>query len=335
MLAALPAQIGPVLSGVLLQTTRRSPSSSASSGAAAGAVFLVFLVMLAFTLVLLLIYGFVLSRLFRKAGITPWWGYIPILNTFGLLKAAGKDPIWLLGLFVPVVNVIVMIVVMVDLAKAFGKDTSFAIGLILLGPIFIAILAFGEAQYVGPPNPGGYGGSGYGQGYGQPAAGYGQAGYGQPQPQPGYGQQGGYGQPQPQAQPGYGQPQPGYGQPQQQPGYGQQGGYGQPQAQPGYGQQQPGYGQPYTQQQPYPQAAPTNTMAILALVFAFVFAPASIVMGHVAKKQIRQTGESGEGLATAGLWLGYIFTSIYVLICAFYIVVVIFAIGSSGGTTTY
>jgi hypothetical protein len=57
-------------------------------------------------------------------------------------------------------------------------------------------------------------------------------------------------------------------------------------------------------------------------------------MGHVAKKQIRQTGESGEGLATAGLWLGYIFTSIYVLLCAFYIIVAIFAIGSSS-TTTY
>jgi hypothetical protein len=56
-------------------------------------------------------------------------------------------------------------------------------------------------------------------------------------------------------------------------------------------------------------------------------------MGHVAKKQMRQTAESGEGLATAGLWLGYIFTGIYVLICAFYIVVAIFAIGSSGAST--
>jgi hypothetical protein len=136
------------------------------------------------------------------------------------------------------------------------------------------------------------------------------------------------------------QPQQPYG---QQPGYDPSSPYSQdPYAAPAsgapssgqpYGQQQPGYGQPYAQQ-PYTPQAPTNTMAILALVFAFVFAPAAIVMGHVAKKQIRQTGESGEGLATAGLWLGYIFTSIYVLICAFYIVVAIFAIGSSG-TTTY
>jgi hypothetical protein len=82
--------------------------------------------------------------------------------------------------------------------------------------------------------------------------------------------------------------------------------------------------------------AGTNTLAILALVFAFVFSPAAIVLGHLAKKQIRQTGEQGEGLATAGLWLGYIFTIIGVLVCAFYVIVIIFAIGdaanNSGGT---
>ena len=156
------------------------------------------------------------------------------------------------------------------------------------------------------------------------------------QPQQPYGQQPGYDPASPYSQDPYAAPAsgaPSSGQP-----YGQQPPYGapssgQPYGQPQYGQQQPGYGQPYAQQ-PYSAPAPTNTMAILALVFAFVFAPAAIVMGHVAKKQIRQTGESGEGLATAGLWLGYIFTGLLVLVCAFYIVVAIFAIGSSS-TGTY
>ena len=163
------------------------------------------------------------------------------------------------------------------------------------------------------------------------------------QPQQPYGQQPGYDPTSPYSQDPYAAPASGapssgqpYGQQQQQPPYGAPSS-GQPYGQPQYGQQ-PGYGQPPYGQQPYAQQpytpqAPTNTMAILSLVFAFVFSPAAIVMGHVAKKQIRQTGESGEGLATAGLWLGYIFTSLYVLICAFYIVVAIFAIGSSGSTT--
>lgn len=113
--------------------------------------------------------------------------------------------------------------------------------------------------------------------------------------------------------------------------------YGQPQQQPdpynpyaAPGSPAPQYGQPqYAQPYPQPSAA-TNTMAILALVFAFVFAPLAIVFGHMAKKQIKQTGEGGEGLATAGLVLGYIFTGITVLFCCGYAVLIGFAASSSG-----
>lgn len=117
---------------------------------------------------------------------------------------------------------------------------------------------------------------------------------------------------------------------------GQPGGYppptsGQPYAPPAYGQ--PPYGQPGPYGQPvYVQAPGTNTMAILALVFAFIFAPASIVLGHIAKKQIRQTGEQGDGLATAGLWLGYIFTGLMVLVCIGYGIIIAFAVSNSGST---
>ncbi|MEV4618183.1 DUF4190 domain-containing protein [Asanoa sp. NPDC049573] len=108
-------------------------------------------------------------------------------------------------------------------------------------------------------------------------------------------------------QPSSGQPAP-YGQPDP---YAQPNAYGQPdpyaQAYPGYAPQQPAYG--------YPQARGTNVMAILSLVFAFVFAPAGIVLGHIAKKQLRTSGEDGSGLATAGLVLSYIFTGLSVLIC--------------------
>jgi hypothetical protein len=54
-----------------------------------------------------------------------------------------------------------------------------------------------------------------------------------------------------------------------------------------------------------------NTMAIAALVFAVLFAPAGVVMGHVAKRQIRRTGESGGAIATGALFVGYT-----ILLCA-------------------
>lgn|SRR5690606_27267060 len=83
---------------------------------------------------------------------------------------------------------------------------------------------------------------------------------------------------------------------------------------PGYSQQPPpppGYGYGYPP--PPPPSPGTNTMAILSLVFALIFSPLGIVFGHLAKKQIRESGEEGDGLATAGLVIGYIFTGIYVL----------------------
>ncbi|MBV9873077.1 MAG: DUF4190 domain-containing protein [Frankiaceae bacterium] len=59
-----------------------------------------------------------------------------------------------------------------------------------------------------------------------------------------------------------------------------------------------------------PPPATTSGLAIVALVLAFVFAPAAIVVGHVALNQIRRTGQSGDGLAWAGLILGYVFTAL-------------------------
>jgi Domain of unknown function (DUF4190) len=95
--------------------------------------------------------------------------------------------------------------------------------------------------------------------------------------------------------------------------------------QPSYPAQQPVNQPSYPAQQAMPpqQVRGTNVMSILSLVFAFVFAPLGIVFGHIAKKQIRRTGEGGSGLATAGLVLGYIFTVLWILYVIFIIVVLV------------
>ena len=58
----------------------------------------------------------------------------------------------------------------------------------------------------------------------------------------------------------------------------------------------------------------TNILAIASLVsgivgvFIFVFVPSvlAVVFGHLSLRQMRQTGEKGQGLAMAGLILGYV-----------------------------
>ena len=94
---------------------------------------------------------------------------------------------------------------------------------------------------------------------------------------------------------------------------------------PGYG---PWYGYPYG-----PAERRTNTMAILALVFAFVFAPLGLIFGIIARRQIRRSGEEGAGLALAGAIIGGIFTALTVVMIVFFIIAALFAVGTTAPST--
>ncbi|WP_192808155.1 DUF4190 domain-containing protein [Hoyosella subflava] len=86
---------------------------------------------------------------------------------------------------------------------------------------------------------------------------------------------------------------------------------------PSYGSP-PGYQQPGLPQQPPPPR--TNGLAVGSLVVSLVstFACCGAIgfvgalMGHVARGQIRATGEQGDGLALAGIIIGWITTLLLV-----------------------
>ncbi|MEU7618068.1 DUF4190 domain-containing protein [Micromonospora rifamycinica] len=103
----------------------------------------------------------------------------------------------------------------------------------------------------------------------------------------------------------------------------------QPTGPPPWGPQQPTY--PAAGWYGPPTGGGTNVLAILSLVCAFVFAPAGVVLGHLAKRQIRHTGEEGGQLATWGLVLGYAFTAIGLLACCGWLALVVWA-GTGPGT---
>ncbi|MCU1477941.1 MAG: hypothetical protein JWQ64_2634 [Subtercola sp.] len=85
---------------------------------------------------------------------------------------------------------------------------------------------------------------------------------------------------------------------------------------------------------PYPTAPPTNVLAIIALVLAFVFPIGGIVLGHIALSQIKRTGEQGHGLALAGTIIGYAFTILAILAVIAYVIFIIFIIGVSAYSNT-
>ena len=69
----------------------------------------------------------------------------------------------------------------------------------------------------------------------------------------------------------------------------------------------------------YPPVLParTNGFAVGALVCGivpFFGGIPAVILGHVARGQIKRTGERGDGVAIAGLILGYLWVSLWVLI---------------------
>ncbi len=102
-------------------------------------------------------------KAFAKAGKPGWACLVPIYNVIVMLEMARKPVWWIILFLIPFVQLVVVIIVYIEIAKNFGKGAGFGIGLALLSPIFWPILGFGDAQYIGQAQgaypqgpPGGY-----------------------------------------------------------------------------------------------------------------------------------------------------------------------------------
>ena len=118
--------------------------------AGVGAVMIIFyLAIIAFSIV-------VMWKIFKKAGKEGWIALIPFYNLYTLFEITwGNGWLFLLTFLsiIPFIGSIAVLVIAIltniKLAKAFGKSGGFAVGLIFLSLIFMAILAFDNSEYVG------------------------------------------------------------------------------------------------------------------------------------------------------------------------------------------
>ena len=92
-----------------------------------------------------------LWKIFVKANQPGWAAIIPIYNIYVLTQIVGRPAWWIILFIIPCVNIVAAIMLALDLAKSFGKEIGFAIGMILLPFIFYPILGFGSAQYLAAP----------------------------------------------------------------------------------------------------------------------------------------------------------------------------------------
>ncbi len=124
---------------LLLQNPAKNPFGIFFSGTA-----------LTFWLIFLLLFIIGGWKMYEKAGHPGWAILIPFYNLYILLKIAGRPGWWLILYFIPLVNFVMLIVVSIDVAKAFGQSALFGFFLLfLLGGIGYLILGFGNYRYQG------------------------------------------------------------------------------------------------------------------------------------------------------------------------------------------
>lgn len=136
---------------------------AAAGGLAVGALVF-FGIILLICLVIAIVQIIATWKILVKGGKPGWGALIPVYNQYLLCDMVGVNPWWILivfigGLisFIPIfgsllsfaISIYFTILLNVSLARAFGKEDSYAIGLILLAPVFYAILGFGKDKFIG------------------------------------------------------------------------------------------------------------------------------------------------------------------------------------------
>ena len=76
-------------------------------------------------------------KIFTKAGQPGWAAIIPIYNLYVMTQIAGRPAWWLILCLIPCVNIIILIILFIDIAKSFGQGAGFGIGMVFLGVIFV------------------------------------------------------------------------------------------------------------------------------------------------------------------------------------------------------
>lgn len=113
----------------------------AGLGAALGIVIFIWIIAIAIS-----VFSIICNwKVYKKAGKQGWESIIPIYNIIVLLQITGQ-PVWYIALYlIPGVGALIAnILIYLELSKKFGQSTGFGIGLALLNPIFMAILAFNK-----------------------------------------------------------------------------------------------------------------------------------------------------------------------------------------------
>lgn len=92
-------------------------------------------------------------KLFEKAGEAGWKALVPVYGNYVWLRLIGKPIWWLILLYIPVLGILILVSMVIELAKAYGKYGLGHHAMALLLPFyFFPRIAFDDSvKYLGPP----------------------------------------------------------------------------------------------------------------------------------------------------------------------------------------
>lgn len=122
-----------------------------STGALVGGLFITIIVTSIISAAIAIFQIVATWKMFDKAEKPGWAAIIPFYNNWVLFETGDidgwKSLLALIPLVGPIIFLVFSIMAFVNISKHFEKGTGFAIGLLLLPPVFYGILGFGSATY--------------------------------------------------------------------------------------------------------------------------------------------------------------------------------------------
>ncbi len=131
--------------------TAFSPDASHQMPAAGIMAFVMafFMIIVALFIVIYLYFSLCLFLIAKKLNVPyPWTAWVPVVNIWTLLQAAGKPCWWVLLFFIPFVGIIASAYVWMCIVENLGRNKWLGLLLLipLIGLIYIGVLAFSKQE---------------------------------------------------------------------------------------------------------------------------------------------------------------------------------------------
>jgi hypothetical protein len=127
-------------------------NSSVDAATAAGIIAFVMVFTLILVAIIYVIHAFLLSRIFKKAGIETWKAWVPIYNSWVLLELGDQKGYWAVLALIPFVNIasaVFMFIAMYHIGLKLGKEGVFVLLAIFLPLVWMIWLAVDGSTWKG------------------------------------------------------------------------------------------------------------------------------------------------------------------------------------------